>query len=177
MPIPYLPAFAVGAAIFRIVDIIQVSINIVLFNRLRVHPDLRNPMISLTRSLLLTVINYFELILLFGVIYLSYPEIIHPRVEPYDALYFSVITQITIGYGDLRPVGWGRLVASIQGITGFFFAIFVLARFISSLPSIDTVVGDGPNDQTSGAVIRGSVNDVNSPRLLAEKDPENSQSE
>ncbi|TWU12272.1 Ion channel [Symmachiella macrocystis] len=145
-------AFIAG---LRLVDIIQTSVNVVLFDRLRDDPARPHPMASLTRTLLLTSINFFELILLFAVVYLSYPENVVSSTDigdaakaatPCDALYFSVITQLTIGYGDLKPVGWGRLVASIQGIVGFIFVILVLARFISSLPQITTVLGDGPTE-------------------------------
>lgn len=62
------------------------------------------------------------------------------------ALYFSSITFSTIGYGDIRPIGASRLLASIEGIMQFFLlgpfvTIFVrgLQRARSALPE-DAVV-------------------------------------
>ena len=35
-----------------------------------------------------------------------------------NALYFSIVTVSSLGYGDLRPVGWSRFLASVQVILG-----------------------------------------------------------
>lgn len=37
-----------------------------------------------------------------------------------DALYFSVITITTLGYGDFAPIGVGRTVAALQALMGYF---------------------------------------------------------
>jgi tetratricopeptide (TPR) repeat protein len=38
-----------------------------------------------------------------------------------EALYFSVVTFTTLGYGDITPVGLSRLVAMIEAFSGMFF--------------------------------------------------------
>lgn len=52
-----------------------------------------------------------------------------------DLLYFNLITIITIGYGDLHPVGFGRAFSVIEGILGvgiFGFLVAALtAKFLS----------------------------------------------
>ena len=49
-----------------------------------------------------------------------------------EALYFSVVTITTLGYGDITPVNsWIRMLASLQALTATLF----LAVFISSLVS------------------------------------------
>ncbi|RYG73249.1 two pore domain potassium channel family protein [Lentibacillus lipolyticus] len=43
------------------------------------------------------------------------------------SLYFSGVTVLTIGYGDITPVGIGRLIALIQALIGYILpAAFVL---------------------------------------------------
>ena len=47
--------------------------------------------------------------------------------SPLDYLYFSVVTATTFGYGDLQPIGWCRLVASMEAIFGtFMWAVFLV---------------------------------------------------
>ncbi len=48
-----------------------------------------------------------------------------------DALYFSIVTATTLGYGDLQPVGWGRLIAASEAMLGMLFwtlLLVVIAR-------------------------------------------------
>lgn len=43
-----------------------------------------------------------------------------------DYEYFSVVTATTLGYGDLHPVGIGRIFASAEAIFGMFmWAVFL----------------------------------------------------
>jgi hypothetical protein len=53
-----------------------------------------------------------------------------------DCLYFSAITQLTIGYGDIAPLHGLRAIAVVQGVLGFFFTVILVARLISELPQI-----------------------------------------
>lgn len=44
----------------------------------------------------------------------------------FDYLYFSVITFSTLGYGDISPSGFGKLLAVLEVLSGMFlFAIFI----------------------------------------------------
>lgn len=44
-----------------------------------------------------------------------------------NSLYFSVVTFTTLGYGDLSPVGFSRMIASLEAFAGSFtIALFVV---------------------------------------------------
>ena len=91
--------------------------------------------ISTQRSLVLAAINYVELMLWFGLIYaLNYKSLYPPGTQPVTAFYFSIITQLTIGYGDVYATGWLRIIAAAQGLIGALFVIVVLGRAVSSPP-------------------------------------------
>lgn len=44
-----------------------------------------------------------------------------------NCLYYSVVTFTTLGYGDITPLGWARLVAALEAFIGSFsLALFVV---------------------------------------------------
>ncbi len=45
-------------------------------------------------------------------------------------VYFSMVTFTTLGYGDFSPIGNGRMVASIQALTGLFMTSLFLVTFV-----------------------------------------------
>ena len=54
---------------------------------------------------------------------------LHPSgTQPVTAFYFSIITQLTIGYGDVYATAWLRIIAAAQGLIGALFVIVVLGR-------------------------------------------------
>ena len=49
----------------------------------------------------------------------------------HEALYFSIVTFTSLGYGDIRPVGIAKLFAGLEAVTGLFLTslfIFVFCR-------------------------------------------------
>lgn len=65
---------------------------------------------------------------------------IGPKYGVMDFLYYSAITQTTVGYGDIVPVSqFARSLASMEGLTGqLFIAILVgwlVGRAVSQRPS------------------------------------------
>lgn len=126
----------------RVVDIMQTSVNIAVFDQIRVTGVHR--VASLVRTLVLTAINFLELIVCFALIYwsglgaLTFQQV--PATRFTEALYFSAITQLTIGYGDITPGGWLRGVAVSQGLAAYFFTLLMVGRVVSLLPRLREVV-------------------------------------
>jgi Ion channel len=78
------------------------------------------------RTLVLAAINYVELMLWFGLVYALNYHCLHD---------FSIITQLTIGYGDVYAMGWLRIIAAGQGLIGALFVIVILGRAVSASPT------------------------------------------
>lgn len=130
--------------IVRILDIFQQSVNMSVFDQLR--SDERLVISSAVRTLVLSFLNYVELLVCFGILYTSLPGSLAGSTGWIDDLYFSVVTQLTIGFGDIRPIGTARLIASAQGLVSVIFTILMLGRIVSVLPKIDTVMKHSPGE-------------------------------
>ncbi|MDA3936919.1 MAG: potassium channel family protein [Actinomycetota bacterium] len=48
-----------------------------------------------------------------------------------DALYFSLVTISSLGYGDIRPVGLGRIIAGTEVVVGLAFFGMLVAKISS----------------------------------------------
>ncbi len=48
-----------------------------------------------------------------------------------NAVYFSFVTALTIGYGDITPIGPARVLAIIEGATGLLIFGFVISKLVS----------------------------------------------
>jgi len=53
------------------------------------------------------------------------------NVTFYDALYFSIVTVSSLGYGDLSPIGLSRAIAGIEVLFGLAFMGIVIAKITS----------------------------------------------
>jgi Ion channel len=127
--------------LLRFLNIVQVSVNMTLFDGMRTRA--LDVTASYVRNIVLIALNFIELIVIFGIVYylLPFGRIVHDTQTClwYDNFYFSVITQLTIGYGDFAPKGVHKIIVIIQGITAYFFTVLIIGRFISFLPVITEV--------------------------------------
>lgn len=134
-------AMFVVLAALRIIDIFQANVNAHLFDLLRIGG--KQFVASKERSTLIAVWNYIELmgwfsILYFSIGWLTTGDKIDDATGLFDAVYFSVISQLTIGFGDLKPVGTlTRVLVMLQGCLGTGFIVFAIGRFASMLRSVD----------------------------------------
>jgi len=56
----------------------------------------------------------------------------HPPMDGFTALYFSLTTQSTLGYGDIVPVSpTARLLVMVQAVGGMFYMTLLVARLVS----------------------------------------------
>ncbi len=53
-----------------------------------------------------------------------------PLEQAWNALYFSVATATTVGYGDLAPLGWSRLFAGTEAVMGFLGLSIFIAKLV-----------------------------------------------
>jgi hypothetical protein len=89
---------------------------------------------SYKRSMLLLFLNYLEIIFAFGVLYSCGNYLNKPLINWFDAVYFSVITSSSIGYGDFYPATTiGKLLVSAQAILFLFFVILFLNFFSTKI--------------------------------------------
>nr|WP_272885559.1 potassium channel family protein [Fictibacillus marinisediminis] len=108
------------------------------------HPVMKHQLMSLNHLFVLVIV-YITIILGFGLMYTSlllmdfhvlmkHGEVIGHRYFFYvidDAMYFSSMTMLSVGYGDLTPMGFGRWLSIIEALIGYLLpAAFVLTSVI-----------------------------------------------
>ncbi|MCX5785509.1 MAG: ion channel [Elusimicrobia bacterium] len=82
--------------------------------------DVYSALLTFNRSMILILLNYFEVTLDFSVFHMKY-EALNKALSPLSAVYYSFVTGATLGYGDLYPVtAFGQFLVIAQ------LAIFVL---------------------------------------------------
>lgn len=86
---------------------------------------------------------WLGMILIFGVIYWlagigmgwglqAGSSIVHPDVSGFaTAIYFSFVTALSIGYGDVIPIGPLRILAVVEGIAGLLVFGCVISKLVS----------------------------------------------
>jgi hypothetical protein len=75
------------------------------------------------------IVGYAELLLWLS---RSYPKAFSSALDGSSALYFSLVTFATVGYGDFYPVNWAsRVVTSSEILTSLFSLTVVLSTSLS----------------------------------------------
>jgi hypothetical protein len=94
--------------------------------------------ILLRRSLVIAVINLYECVVGYAILYLFSGGVVEntpggaPLTSRFTALYYSFVTMLTVGYGDYVPKEPGaKLVVIAQLATILVFLIFLVPTLIS----------------------------------------------
>jgi len=93
--------------------------------------------VSFPRSILLFIINVSEVITIYAILYLSRGAIgycYNNQViqKPFEALYFSIITISTTGFGDIVPINrCGRILVFSEITIGILLLVVFFGIFIS----------------------------------------------
>lgn len=137
--IPVFSSFWLFAIVgYRLIDGLNYRLCILFVDRYKSGWGLR----SINRSLLLLLLNYGELIIGFAIMFLASGSIgmgtpVRIITSPGEALYFSVVTITTVGYGDIIPISpTGRTLALLEPLSGFVLVALVLAVFITGITDI-----------------------------------------
>jgi hypothetical protein len=85
---------------------------------------------SYKRSMLLLFFNYIEMIFAFAVLYSCDNYFNKPFTHWFDAIYFSIVTSSTIGFGDFYPVKtFGKFLVSMQSMLVLLYLVLFLNFF------------------------------------------------
>lgn len=92
----------------------------------------------LRRSVLIAVVNLFEVVAAFAILYSRVPTIAQSgsttvsALPPGVAVYFSLVSMLTVGYGDYVPLNAnGRWLVIAQLSTTILFVIFLVPALVS----------------------------------------------
>ncbi|SHG22421.1 Ion channel [Flavobacterium segetis] len=85
---------------------------------------------SYKRSMLLLFFNYLEIAFAYAVFYSSGNYLNKPFYHWFDAVYFSIVTSSSIGYGDFYPITTvGKFLVTTQALLFLFFIVLFLNFF------------------------------------------------
>jgi voltage-gated potassium channel len=102
---------------------------------------------------------YFLLVLFWAFIFIliehvepgSFSGIGSAGEEVSDFLYFSMVTQTTLGYGDITPVsGLPRSLAALEAFIGQVFLVATVARLVSLQVAYSGRAGNAHSDHEAG---------------------------
>ena len=92
---------------------------------------------SWNRSLMLLFVNFLEYTGWFACLYLSWGLLRNNGsviTAASDALYFSIVTAATVGFGDITPSpGLGRFLVTVEILASLFFIATVVSYFVSNM--------------------------------------------
>ena len=136
----FFPFFALALGLYRYSIVIAVIIylmseTIFYILNLIFLSDIYSSPVSYRRSILFLFLHYVEVVMDFSVIYIGL-DLLNKALTPLSAVYFSFVTNTTLGYGDYHPnCGMGQIVVIAQLLIFIMFVVLFINYFSSGLGS------------------------------------------
>lgn len=91
---------------------------------------------SYKRSMLMLFFNYMEIVISFAVLYTHGQNMNRPFNHWFDAVYFSIVSSNSIGFGDYYPITtFGKVLVSVQAMFFLSFVVLFLNFFSTKIKS------------------------------------------
>ena len=129
----------------RVFEVIIYQINVLLFDEYRAKKTGKSYALRGFRRLVVLLLhNYAEIIFWFALFYRNLEWAFETGKTSlnlfFTSLNFSFVTMSTFGYSTIAPKEiLGEFLILIQSIIGLFIALLILARFISLIPTPQTM--------------------------------------
>jgi len=138
-------AIAVGYGGIRVFEVFIYQINVLLFDEYRARKAGKPFALRGYRRLVILLLhNYVEIIFWFALFYRNLGWAFETGELTLDSflvsLKFSFVTMTTFGYSTIFPKEFlGDILTFSQSVIGLFMALLILARFISLIPTPETL--------------------------------------
>jgi len=138
-------AIAIGYGGIRVFEVFIYQINVLLFDEYRARKAGKSYALRGFRRLVILLLhNYVEIIFWFALFYRNLGWAFETGQTTLDSflvsLNFSFVTMTTFGYSTIFPKETlGDILTLIQSVIGLFMALLILARFISLIPTPETL--------------------------------------
>jgi len=134
---PYWVGLAVSILLIqRVIEFLVVYSRNFIFHRGRIFSHYEDPSERSQWLILMFILNIIQLILIFAIWYrfITFvdPSTFSQTLSVVDSLYFSIVTFLTVGYGDIIPLtGLAKGLVIFQGILTFYTLVIVINGLIS----------------------------------------------
>jgi hypothetical protein len=138
-------AIAIGYGGIRVFEVFIYQINVLLFDEYRARKAGKTYALrGFRRIVILLLHNYVEIIFWFTLFYRNIGWAFETGGVSLDSFFvslnFSFVTMTTFGHTAIFPTETlGDILIFIQSVIGLFMALLILARFISLIPTPETL--------------------------------------
>jgi hypothetical protein len=124
--------------IIRLMDLLQVSFNVLLFDRIRSGHAYK--IASPTRLLVLNLVNYVEISIIFGVLAFLARDAFYPEFRSiWHSFYYSIGVITTLGVNIEPTAIQGKVMFLTEIALGLVFILLIIGRAVSMLPPVRAI--------------------------------------